>query len=77
MKVSKRRASFADRYLPTSKSFTSPAICDGNADASKRVMRAMPERAGEDRCPRPSATPMPTGRDDAQPGDDDACAGSW
>ena len=37
MKVSMRRASLAGRYCVTSKSLTSPAICAGNEEASKRV----------------------------------------
>src|SRR2546425_8775932 len=43
MKVSMRRASFDDRYGATSNSFTSPAIWLESRDASKRVMRVMPD----------------------------------
>ena len=43
MKVSKRRASFAERCCAGSNPFTSPAIWAVNADASKRVMRVMPD----------------------------------
>src|SRR5215831_5213145 len=60
MKVSYRRASLPERYLPTSKSFTSPAICDGKWLASKRVMRVIPDRPAR-MLSHDCATPMPTG----------------
>src|SRR5438105_5806608 len=60
MKVSKRRASFADRYCATSKFFTSPAICVGKPLASKRVMPVMPERPATIAL-HASLSPMPTG----------------
>ena len=57
----------------TSKPFTSPAICDGNADASKRVIRVMPERPARMFAQRLGDADA-DGRDDAQAGDDDATA---
>src|SRR2546422_1340128 len=43
MKRSMRRASFDDKYGAASNSFTSPAIWLESRDASKRVMRVMPD----------------------------------
>src|SRR5688500_14043793 len=60
MKVSKRRASFGARYLLTSKPLTSPAICEGYGEGSKRVMRPMPDLPAR-MLPHASAIPMPTG----------------
>ena len=58
----------------TSKPFTSPAICDGNVDASKRVIGAMPERPAR-MFAHAVGDADADGRDDAQAGDDDAAAG--
>src|SRR5215207_1502752 len=60
MNVSKRRASFAARYLPTSKPFTSPASREGSNEASKREMGAMPDLPAR-MFDQASDTPMPTG----------------
>ena len=60
MKVSKCRASFAGMYWAMSKPLTSPAICAGNADASKRVIRSMPERPAT-RFSQAEERSLPTG----------------
>ena len=57
----------------TSKPFTSPAICDGNAEASKRVILAMPERPAR-MLAHASGDADADGRNDAETGDDDAAA---
>ena len=61
MKVSSRLTSFAGMYFVASKPFTSPAILEGNADASKRVMPVIPERPAT-MLPQASATPTPVGQ---------------
>jgi len=48
------------RRLPTSKPFTSPAICDENGVGSKRVMRVMPDFPAR-MLDQASDTPTPTG----------------
>src|SRR5512146_801140 len=60
MKVSIRRASFGDMYAPMSKPFTSPAIWQPKLVASKRVMRATPDRPAT-RLSHATATSLPTG----------------
>jgi hypothetical protein len=60
MKVSKRRASLTDRTCAGSKPFTSPAIWEVKAEASKRVMRVMPEAPAR-MFFQASGTPLPTG----------------
>jgi hypothetical protein len=60
MKVSKRRASLADRTFAGSKPFTSPAICELKAAGSNRVMRVMPDFPAS-MVLQASGTPLPTG----------------
>src|SRR5574337_18958 len=60
MKVSMCRASFAGKYCSTSNPLTSPAKRQAKADASKRMIGAMPERPAS-RLAQPSATVLPTG----------------
>src|SRR5579862_3951257 len=60
MNVSYRRASFAESQRDTSKFFTSPAIRDANALASKRVIGPIPLRPATI-VGHASRTPMPTG----------------
>ncbi len=60
MNLSMRRASFADRYCETSKSFTSPAIWQERREGSKRVTRVMPDFPAST-LRHASATLLPTG----------------
>ena len=60
MKVSMCRASLAENQSSTLKPFTSPAKRQAKADASNRVMPAMPERPASRFC-QPSSTLLPTG----------------
>src|SRR5258706_4193617 len=60
MKLSMRRASLAERYLATSKSFTSPAILLLRREASNRVTRVTPDLPART-LSQASWTAFPTG----------------
>ena len=74
MNMSKRRASFADRYLLTSKPFTSPAICEAKGRGIEAGDAGDARFAGEDICPG-FAHADAYRADDAQPGNDDSAFG--
>src|SRR5512147_2159750 len=61
MNVSMCRASFAGRCAATSKPFTSPAIWQAKAAASKRVIRPIPDLPAT-RLLHASSTVFPTGQ---------------
>ena len=74
MKVSKRRASFGDRYVRDVEALhLAGDLATERRDGSKRVMRVMPDLPAR-MFAQASATRVADRRDDAQAGDDYAAS---